>query len=228
MMMRKYFITGLVFLLPLAMTLAIVMFIVNFLTTPFVDIVKNILEYFDLLDKGFLFLSAQQVQVVVSKMIILVLIFFVTAALGALGRWFFFHYMLNLWDYVLHRIPLVSSIYKACQEVIKTLFESKTNSFKQVVMVPFPSKDTYSMGLLTGENLPWLHGKTETNIVSVFVPTTPNPTSGFMMMFEQKDIIYVDMKVEDALKYIISCGVVMSPLKSGNLEDIAKNKENPK
>lgn len=226
--MKKYFITGLVFLLPLALTVAIVMFIVNVLTAPFVGIVQSILEYFDLLDQGFLFLSAEHVQIGVSKLIILVFIFFVTAALGALGRWFFFHYMLNLWDYVLHRIPLVSSIYKACQEVIKTLFESKTNSFKQVVMVPFPNKETYSMGLVTGENLPWLPGKPDMNVVSVFVPTTPNPTSGFMMMFDQKDIVYVDMKVEDALKYIISCGVVMSPIKSGHPEDISTSKENPK
>ncbi len=224
--MRKYFVTGLVFLLPLALTVAIVMFIVNLLTTPFVGIVQGVLDYFDLLDKGFLFLSAEQIQIGVSKLIILVLIFFVTAALGALGRWFFFHYMLNLWDYVLHRIPLVSSIYKACQDVIKTLFESKTNSFKQVVMVPFPSKETYSMGLLTGEQLPWLSSKTEANVVSVFVPTTPNPTSGFMMMFDQKDVIYVDMKVEDALKYIISCGVVMSPIKSSQTEPHTKNPEN--
>jgi uncharacterized membrane protein len=210
--MKKYFITGLVILLPLALTLAIVMLIVNLLTTPFVGIVQSILEYFDLLDKGILFLSSEQVQIVFSKIIILILLFFTTVALGALGRWFFFHYMLNLWDYVLHRIPLVSSIYKACQEVIKNLFTSKTKSFKQVVMVPFPSRDTYTLGLVTGENIKGLPQSSQQNVISVFVPTTPNPTSGFMMMFAEQDVIYLDMKIEDAFKYIISCGMIVSPI----------------
>jgi uncharacterized membrane protein len=212
--MKKYFITGLVVLLPLALTIAIVMFMVNLLTTPFVGIVKGILSYFDLLDKSILFLSSEQLQIVFSKIIILVLLFFLTVGLGAFGRWFFIHYMLNLWDYVLHRIPLVSSIYKTCQDVITTLFGSKTKSFKQVVMVPFPSYSTYSLGLLTAENMTGLPLSESENIVAVFVPTTPNPTSGFMMMFSEKDIIYLDMKVEDAFKYIVSCGVIMPPFNS--------------
>lgn len=226
--MKKYFITGLVILLPLALTLAIVMLIVNLLTTPFVGIVQSILDYFDLLDKGILFLSSEQVQVVFSKIIILVLLFFLTVGLGALGRWFFFHYMLSLWDYIWHRIPLVNSIYKACQEVIKTLFESKTKSFKQVVIVPFPTRDVYSLGLVTGDNIKGLPQSNQQNVVSVFVPTTPNPTSGFMMMFMEQDVIYLDMKVEDALKYIISCGVIVSPIKAISSEAAHElNKDTP-
>lgn len=216
--MKRYFITGLVILLPLTVTLAIIAFIVNLLTAPFVGIVQHILAYLGLLDKGFLFLSAQEIQLVFSKIIILVVLFFFTVALGALARWFFVHYMLSLWDYVLHRIPLVSTIYKAAQEIIKNLFESKTKSFKQVVLVPFPGKDIYSVGFLTGDHIAGLPKSNEENIVSVFVPTTPNPTSGFMCLYSDKDIIYLETKVEDALKYIISCGVVMSPIKPISLD----------
>lgn len=212
--MKKYFVTGLVVLLPLALTLAIIMFMVNLLTAPFIGVAQGILSYLGLLDQGFLFLSAQEIQLIFSKIIILVVLFFGTVALGALGRWFFFHYMLSLWDYVLHRIPLVSSIYKAIQEVIKTLFESKTKSFKQVVLVPFPGIDNYSVGLVTGDPISGLPHSKGDDVISVFVPTTPNPTSGFMMLFSVKDVVFLDMKVEDALKYILSCGVVMSPLKS--------------
>lgn len=209
--MKKYFITGLVILLPLALTIAIVMFMVNLLTTPFVGIVRGILDYFDLLDTSFLFLSAENIQIVFSKIVILILLFFVTVGLGAFGRWFFVHYMLNLWDYILHRIPLVSSIYKTCKDVINTLFGSKTNSFKQVVLVPFPSQQSWSLGLLTIENMSGVPKDETDNIVAVFVPTTPNPTSGFMMMFNEKDVVYLDMKVEEALKYIVSCGVILPP-----------------
>jgi uncharacterized membrane protein len=214
--MKKYFVTGLVFLLPLALTIAIVMFIVNFLTTPFLGIVRGFLEYFDLIETNVFFLSTQEVQIGVSKIIILIFLFFFTVGLGALGRWVFVHYILNLWDYVLHRIPLFSSIYKTCQEVINTLFASTTNSFKQVVMVPFPSSETYSMGFVTAENIQGLpdRGADADARVAVFVPTTPNPTSGFVMMFKAKDLIYLDMKVEDAFKYIISCGVVPTPFKT--------------
>src|SRR5438477_9977157 len=100
-MMKKYFITGLIVLLPLALTIAIVMFMVNLLTAPFVGIVRGVFHYLGLLDSNFLILSSEQVQIVLSKIIILVLLFFLTVGLGAFGRWFFVHYMLNLWDYLL-------------------------------------------------------------------------------------------------------------------------------
>ena len=114
-----------------------------------------------------------------------------------------------MWDYLIHRIPVISSIYKVSQDVVTTIFGSKTNSFKQVVMVPFPSKETYSMGLVTREDMEGI--RPDGNAVAVFVPTTPNPTSGFLMLYKPEDLIYLDMRVEDAFKYIISCGVILTP-----------------
>lgn len=217
--MKKYFLTGLAILLPLALTVAILAFIFNFLTAPFVGIVRDILDYFGLLEAKFLFLSPIQVQTIVSKIIILVLLFFFTISLGAVARWLFVGYLLKWWDAVIHRIPFVSSIYKTCQDVIKTMFASKTKSFKQVVLVPFPSHESRSVGLVTGENLSGLPESETENIVAVFVPTTPNPTSGFLMMFKSTDLVYLDMRVEEALKYIISCGVIMSNFKTISSEE---------
>jgi len=216
--MKKYFLTGLVILLPLALTIAVVAFVFNFLTTPFVGLVQHIFDYFGLLGKNFFFLSSHQVQVLASKLIILILLFFLTVLLGMLGRWFFFHYLLKLWDYILHRIPLVSTIYKTCQDVIKTMFGSKNKSFKQVVLVPFPSNDTYSIGLVTNEQLATFKQPGREALTSVFVPTTPNPTSGFLMLYEEKDLVYLDMKVEDAFKYVISIGMITSPFTVLNKE----------
>ena len=220
--MKKYFITGLVILLPVALTLAIVVFIFNLLTEPFVGIVKGILVYFDWLESGFLFLTADELQRYISKLIILGLLFFLTVGLGWLARWFFFHYLLYIWESLLQRIPFIRGVYKACQDVIKTIFTSKNQSFKQVVMVPFPNKETLSMGLVTCENLPMINNQ---SFIAVFVPTTPNPTSGFLMLFKEGDLTYLDMKVDEALKFIISCGVIVPSIKGITREEAKAKSE---
>lgn len=209
--MKKYFITGLVILLPVTLTLAVVLFIFNFLTEPFLGLTKAILEHYGLGSSGFLFLNAEQLQNFISKILVLLALFTFTLFLGALGRKFLVHYMIRAWEYCVHRIPLVSSIYKACQDVIKTIFASKSSAFKQVVMVKFPNADTHTIGLVTREELPGLEQTVGANLVVVFVPTTPNPTSGFLTIFKKEDVIPLDMSIEDAFKYVISCGVIMAP-----------------
>lgn len=212
--MKKYFITGLVILLPLALTLALVIFVFNLLTQPFAGIVEAILDHYQVLQNGFLFLSAQQVQEYISQIIILVFLFFFTVLLGYITRWFFIHYLLRFGEQFFLRIPFISSIYNACKDVIKTIFTSQTSSFKQVVLVQFPNENNYCIGLVTGTHFPTLNQYLEKKMVSVFVPTTPNPTSGFLVLFEETDLIYLNMKVEDAFKYVISCGVIITPFQS--------------
>lgn len=215
-MMKKYFITGLVILLPLALTLAIVIFLFNLLTQPFAGIVQSIFNHYNLFQNGFLFLKQEQVQLYISQLTILLFLFFFTVTLGIITRWFFIHYIIRFSEQLFQRIPFISSIYNASKDVIKTIFAGKNNSFKQVVMVRFPNAQTYSMGLVTREDLPVINGET---LTAVFVPTTPNPTSGFLVMFKKSDLIYLNMKVEDAFKYIISCGVIESPLQTKILQD---------
>lgn len=214
--LKTYFITGLAILLPLALTLAIVLFIFNLLTEPFVGIVKAFLGHLGLFQNGFLFLSSDQVQKVISQVIILLLLFVFTIGLGILGRWFFIHTLIRLWERVVARIPFISSVYKACKDVIRTLFAESSTSFKQVVLVPFPSKDISAIGLVTKDNISI--GKSTESLIAVFVPTTPNPTSGFLMLYKRDDLIFLDMKVEDALKYILSCGVISAPLNPIQIE----------
>lgn len=210
--MKKYFVPGLVTLLPLALTVMVVLFLFNLLTEPFVGIVKGILDHFDLLNTGFLFLSADESQLIVSKLLILVLLFFFTVFLGWLARWVFFHYMLRSWEWIVHRIPFVSNVYKTSQDVIKTLFTSDGHSFSQVVLAPFPSKATYCIGMLTKESLPAIPGTPIQNMAAVFIPSAPNPASGFVVLYKKEDLIHLDMKVEDAFKYVISCGVVQADI----------------
>jgi len=207
--MKKYFITGLVLLLPLALTAAIVLFIINIFTDPFVGVVSGFLDRYALLQQGFLFLEPGSVRIYVSKLLILALLFFFTVFLGWLTRWMIIHYFIRFGDTIFHRIPFVRTIYKTSQDVIKTIFGSTTKSFKQVALVPFPNKETYAMGLVTREDIASFAKTKKNNLVAVFVPTTPNPTSGFLMMYDPADLVYLEMSVEDAFKYIISCGVIL-------------------
>lgn len=207
--MKKHFVTGLIILLPLAVTIAVVIFLVNFLTQPFIGVVSAILAKLHIINQGFLFLSPQQLLNYGSKIIILILLFLFTVFLGMVTRWFLINALLRLGDRILHRIPIVNTVYKTTQDIIKTLFVSDKNTFKQVVMVPFPRADVFVLGLIARESPRVCSQAAGNELTSVFVPTTPNPTTGFLLMFKRSELIPIDMKPEDAIKYIVSCGVII-------------------
>lgn len=217
--MKKHFITGLVILLPVALTIAIVAFIFNLLTVPFLGIVQTVFNRYHLFEHGFIFLGPTQIQNLVAQLLILVCLFFFAVGLGFIARWFFFKTVLNFSEYIVKKIPFVSSIYNTCQDVINTLFTSKTKSFKQVVLVPFPSANTYSIGFITNEEIPRFNLSDTVGLIAIFVPTAPNPTSGFLMLYKPDDLIYLDMRVEDAFKFIISCGMITPTIKTITKEE---------
>ncbi len=209
--MKKYFITGLIVLAPLALSIAILIFAINFLTEPFSGVVQQTFTHFNLFSGGFLFLSATQVQQLISQVVILVALFSFTVILGFVGRLFFVNYFIGLGERIFHKIPFISSIYKICQDVIKTIFTTENRSFKQVVLVPFPSQESQSIGLVTRDDFSTLGNAPHEKLIAVFVPTTPNPTSGFLILYPHEQLTYLDMSIENAFKYVISCGVILSP-----------------
>ncbi|MCB1111872.1 MAG: DUF502 domain-containing protein [Chlamydiales bacterium] len=211
--LRKYFLTGLAILLPAVLTLMLAIFVINLLTAPFVGMVERTLDYYDLLDKPFLFFTGKQIVQIFSRLLILVLLFLFVVIIGILGRLFIFHFFLGIGNYILHRIPFINKIYKATQDVIRTIFESSSPSFSQVVLVPFPTKKTLALGLVTNDQHTEEVGELGPGKLSVFVPATPNPTVGFMLMFKKEQMIFLDMKVDDALRFIVSCGVICKDLK---------------
>ena len=149
-------------------------------------------------------------EIVMGRFIIfgLICLFLFTLLLGVIARWFFFKALLNLSDKILHRIPLVNKVYKTTQEIIKTIFVTDKSAFKQVVMVPFPKPGTYVMGLVSRESPKICSDQAGSELFSVLVPTTPNPTTGFLLMYKKEDMIFLDLKPEHAIKYIVSCGVI--------------------
>lgn len=196
--MKKHFVTGLVILLPVALTLWIVSFIFDFLTDPFLGLAESAL--------GSLGVESQQTRTVIGKLLALSFLFALIIGIGALGRYFLFSYFMSLSDALLKRIPVISSVYKTSQELINTLMSTSGKSFKQVVLVPFPHQKAFSVGFISRDDLE-IDGK-----IAVFIPTTPNPTSGFLIMYTRDQLIPLDLKVEEALRFVISCGVLPTPI----------------
>jgi uncharacterized membrane protein len=118
------------------------------------------------------------------------------------------NYVVRLWERLLQRIPVVSSLYGSVKQVSDTLFSSSGNAFRKAVLLPYPHADSYTIGFLTGVPGGDVKNHLTGDYVSVYVPTTPNPTSGFFLMMERSKVVELDMSVDAALKYIVSMGVV--------------------
>jgi uncharacterized membrane protein len=203
--MKKYFLTGLILLLPIVLTVLIIAFVVRLLTNPFIGIVTH---FFTLEGGHGIFFSNPKVLLILSQLIILVVLFLFILFLGMVARWFFIHWLISAGEYILHKLPLINKVYKISKEIVSHLFGEEKRSFKQVVLVPFPKEGIYALGFLSEKAPQEISDQVNSEMVSVFVPTTPNPTTGFTLMFKVKDIYYLKMKPEAALKYIVSCGIV--------------------
>lgn len=126
------------------------------------------------------------------------------AATNFLGRWF-----VRMWEYILSHIPFVRTIYKAVKQVLETLFSTGNDSFRRVFLVQYPRPGMWAICFQTGNSkLPTDASKELKEMYTIFVPTTPNPTSGFLMMVPREDVIELDISVDEAVKLIISLGVV--------------------
>lgn len=119
--------------------------------------------------------------------------------------------LVSFWESLLNRIPLVRSIYSASKNFTEVLFTDTSQAFKQVLLIEYPRKGVYSLCFQTSTELAEIQARTNGDVICVFVPTTPNPTSGFIIMVPQADTIELDMDVESALKMVVSLGVVVPP-----------------
>jgi uncharacterized membrane protein len=127
---------------------------------------------------------------------------------GGLARYYFGKKLIELVDLALLHVPLLNKIYSAIKQVNEAFLPSNKSSFKQVVLVEFPRPGSYSVGFLTGEDHKEVQQKTREHVLSVFVPTTPNPTSGFLVLVPEHEITKLDMSVAEGIKFIISLGAI--------------------
>lgn len=198
--MKKYFLTGLVTLLPLAVTIWVVRFVVNFLTKPFIGVVSFITHKLPI--------TSPELIKTVSQILILIALIVFTFFLGLVARKFFFNQIIRLSDRILGRIPLVNKVYKTSKEIVKSIFGAKERSFSQVVLIPFPYKSAFCVGLIAKEAPKTCSEAEKTELLSVFIPTTPNPSTGYLVMCKKSEMIFLKMKTEEAIKYVVSCGVI--------------------
>lgn len=192
--MRKYFLTGLLILVPLAITLWVLHAIIS------------------TMDQSLLLLPPQWrpkelfgFQMLGFGAVLTVLIIFLT---GLLAQNFIGNYVVRVWEGLLKRIPIVNSIYSSVKQVSDTLFSSSGNAFRKAVLIEYPRQGSWSIGFLTGVPGGDVVNHLKGDYVSVYVPTTPNPTSGFFLMVPKAEAIELNMSVDEALKYIVSMGVV--------------------
>lgn len=204
--MRKYFATGLAILLPIVLTCVIAAFILRMLTKPFLNLTEQI--FFLFAGHDHIIATHPAALHLFAQILIALLLFGLIVFIGFIGQLFLAKVFFAFGDKIIHNIPFVNKIYKATQDVIQNFVNPHTSSFSQVVLVPFPNKNSHSLGFITREGLPAITSCAESKLVSVFVPGTPNPTMGFMLLFEKEQLIPIDLRVDEALKFIVSCGVI--------------------
>ncbi len=122
--------------------------------------------------------------------------------------------LLDLWERLLKKVPVVSSIYSALKQIVDSFSMQGSGNFSRVVLIEYPRKGVHTIGFVTGTTKGEVQDKTKGKVLNVFVPTTPNPTAGFLLLVPENEIIPLDMKVEDGMKMIISCGIISPPEKN--------------
>jgi len=188
LLLRNYFITGVVVLIPIGFTL--------YLSKVLISLSSKILPE-NINPNSYLPFEIPGIEILISLIFITVV--------GGLSLSFLGKRILKLIDDLFKRIPFLRTIYSAIVQMTET-FSKKDNDKKSVVLIEYPRKGVWAVGFATKENTGEMANKTNKKLINVFVPTTPNPTSGFLLMFPIEDVIYLDMTFEEASKFIVSAG----------------------
>ena len=185
---RNYFIAGIVVLIPIGITIYVTIFLVS--------ISSKILPK-EINPNHYLPYNIPGLEIFISIILI--------TLIGGLSLSFIGKKMLDLFNNVLKRIPILRTIYSALGQMTETFTKSDKGK-KNVVLLEYPRKGAWAVGFATKDNRGEINNKTKKNLVNVFVPTTPNPTSGFLLMFPKEDLVYLDISFEEASKFIVSAG----------------------
>jgi uncharacterized membrane protein len=198
--MKKYFITGLLIWIPLVITLWVLKTVVDVLDQ------SLLLLPVGWQTENWLGIHIPGLGTLLTLLIIL--------GTGVFATNFFGAQLIELWHEILHRIPVVNSIYSSVKQISDTLFSSSGQAFRKALLVQWPRENMWTIAFLTGTPGPGVARHLPPDCVAVYVPTTPNPTGGYFVVVPRRDVIELDMSVDQALKYIISMGVA-PPLEKG-------------
>ena len=193
---RSWFFTGILVMTPLILTIYVVWAFITFvdnLVVPLVPIEYRPSYYLPFSIPG----------------LGLIIVFLFTTVVGILATGLFGRTLIRLWENILNRMPVVRSVYSAIKQILETVMATQSDAFRQAVLVEYPRKDIWAIGFVTGSTKGEVSENVNKKMVNVFMPTTPNPTSGFLLFFPEKDLIFLEMSVEDALKLVVSGGMVV-------------------
>lgn len=196
--MRTYLLAGILVTAPISITIYVTWAFLNVLDekiTPLIPVTYNPNTYlpFSLPGLG----------------LIIAVVFF--TLVGFVARNYFGRVFVQMYEYVLARVPVINNLYGAIKQIFETVMASQSDAFKEVVMFEYPRKGLWVMGFVTGRTKGEVQSLTKNETVNVFVPTTPNPTSGFLLFVPKKDLTYMKMSVEEGIKMIVSGGIITPP-----------------
>ena len=199
---RNYFLTGIIVTAPIAITFAVAMWVINWIDSKVVPLIPSSYNPQEILQQhtGFHIPGIGLLVVFIG----LTLIGFLAA--GLLGR-----FVVRVGENLLNRMPIIRSVYGALKQIFETVLRSSSRSFREVALIEYPRRGIWAIGFITTKTTGEVRSQIKEEVVNVFLPTTPNPTSGFLLFVPRKDLIILDMGVEEAIKMIVSAGIVTPP-----------------
>ncbi|AFX98291.1 hypothetical protein A1OE_77 [Candidatus Endolissoclinum faulkneri L2] len=206
--LRTYFLAGVVVTAPIGITLYIAWLIINIIddrVTPLIPVRYNPETYLPFDIPGFGVIVAVAVLTIIGAF---------TA--GLVGRW-----LVSLSERLMARMPLIRNIHSALKQILETVLAQQSKAFRQVVMIEYPRRGIWAIGFLTSDTVGEVQNITTADVVNVFLPTTPNPTSGFLLFVPRRDCYVLSMTVEEGIKMVVSGGIITPPDHSSSKKSIS-------
>lgn len=204
--LRNSFISGLLLLAPLGVTFFVLHFLVSRIGTPISKYVFWYVAENTLNDLNILFdILATLIAVAIITL------------LGLISNYFLGRYLIRIFEQLMDKLPFINAIYRTVKQIVDTFSAQKKAVFQQAVLVEFPKRGSYAVGFITDSSRGEPQQKTGKNLINIFVPTSPIPTNGFLIMVPEEEIIKLDMSIPDAMKIVISGGTVVPPVSQSGL-----------
>lgn len=205
--MKKYFVTGFIALLPIALTILIALWLFNLFTDPLAGLMEALIISYERSRN----LSPEHHHLLVlflSRIFAFILLVAIILCLGVFGQKFLVHHFLTIGESILQKIPFVRSIFRITHDITNAVLSDDKKTFQETILVPFPTSEQYAMGFVTGTVPPCISTCQPSAQVAIFVPTAPHPISGFLLLVPKSQLSAVNLSTEEAFKFLISCGTL--------------------
>lgn len=195
---RGYLLAGIIVIAPISITIYLTYIFLTFVDSQVAKMLPK--DWHDIYDS---YVTLPGVGLLIA------IVFFIVVgwlATNILGRFF-----IRMAEYVVDRMPIIRTLYNAIKQIFETIMASQSDAFREPVMMEYPRKGIWSIGFVTGRSKGEVQRLTDDETINVFIPTTPNPTSGYLLFVPKKDLIYLNMTVEQAIKLVVSAGIIIPP-----------------